>query len=295
MAQTATKPTQALTWILLFFAIVLLFLFQSLLGNLTSSYLANMLIVGVATLASQVVLAFGCGIAIGILRVYQKIRAQMRYPASPQLDLLRVEDMPLEIATAVEETASALSPLGFRLIGCVKVITIPGTAFYHGILRNPRAGSIARCAQFVQNDYSENVLVFQNRLADGTDYTTGHMSPAFFARAVQARPKGRSGLAFFDINDPARLARLHAAAVERYHSGPVDTGTLDPIRCQAETFGREMANQLEAGYLRREGDEYCTTRVGALKMALKIAWPGFAIRIRSARRRAQRFLEETDL
>ncbi len=121
------------------------------------------------------------------------------------------------------------------------------------------------------------------------------MSPAYFARSVQARPKGRSGLAFFDIEDPARLARLHAAAVEKHHAGPVDTGTLEPIRFQAETIKEEMAAQVEAGYLKQEGDEYRATRVGALKMALKIGWPGFALRIRSARRRAKRFLEETGL
>jgi hypothetical protein len=56
-----------------------------------------------------------------------------------------------------------------------------------------------------------------------------------------------------------------------------------------------MTTQFEAGYLRQDGDEYRATRIGALKKALKIIWPVFKIRIRSARRRAERFLAETGL
>jgi hypothetical protein len=121
------------------------------------------------------------------------------------------------------------------------------------------------------------------------------MSPAYLARSVQSRPKGRSALAFFDIDDPVRLARLNAAAVGKHHASPVDTGTLEPINFQAETIDREIATQIEAGYFRKEGDEYCPTRIGALKMALKLGWPVFKIRVRSARRRAERFLIETGL
>jgi hypothetical protein len=295
MAQTRTEPIKISAWIALIFAVLFLFVFHSLLGNLTSSHLANTLIVGAATLGSGAVLTFAYVTSIVILRVYRKARAQVRYQVSPQLDLLQLEDLPPEFAPAVGNTASALSPLGFRLIGCVKVITVPGTTFYLGIVYNPRARTIARCALVVQNDLSEEVLVFQTRFADGTECSTGHVSPAFLVRTIQALPKGRSSLAFFDIRDPARLARLHAAAVEKHHSGPVDTGTLDPISIQNEAFEREMATQLDAGYLRQEGDEYCTTRIGALKMALKLVWPVFALRIRSARRRAERFLAETGL
>jgi hypothetical protein len=280
---------------LLIFAFLFLFLFQSLLGNLTSSPLANLLIVGGAAVGLTVALAFGCGLAISVLQIYRKIRGDVRYPVSPQLDLLQLEALPAEIAPAVADTASALLPLGFRLIGCVKVISISGSTISQGILQNPRAGTIARRALVVQNDHTEHLLAFYTRFCDGTDCTTGHMSPGYLARSVQARPKGRSALALFDIDDPARLARLHAAAVEKHHAAPVDTGTLEPIRFQAETFEREMAIQIEAGYLSKEGDEYRPTRIGAFKMALKMTWPAFKIRIDSARRRAHRFLEETNL
>ena len=56
-----------------------------------------------------------------------------------------------------------------------------------------------------------------------------------------------------------------------------------------------MATQVQAGYLKPLGDEYRTTRIGALKMALKAAWPVSALRIKLARRRAERFLAETGL
>jgi hypothetical protein len=295
MAQTGTEPIKIPAWIALIFAVLFLFVFHSLLGNLTSSHLANTLIVAAATLSSGAILTFAYVTSIIILQVYGKARAQVRYQVSPQLDLLQLEDLPPEFAPAVGNTASALSPLGFRLIGCVKGITAPGTTFYTCILHNPRARTIARCALVVQNDLSEEVLVFQTRFADGTECVTGHVSRAFFVRAIQALPKRRLSLAFFDIKDPARLARLHAAAVEKQHSAPVDTGTLDPVSIQSETHGREMEIQLDAGYLRQEGDEYRTTRIGALKMALKLVWPVFAIRVRSARRRADRFLAETGL
>ena len=295
MAQTKNEPIELPVWILLIFAFLFLFLFHSLLRNLTSSHFANTLIVGAATLASGAILTLAYVTSIGFLRAYRKIRAQVRYPVSPQLALQQLEDLAPEFKLEVEKTASALSPLGFRLTGCVKLVTVPGTTMYLGILHNSRTGTIARCAQVVQNDFSEIVLVFHTRFADGTECSTGHVSPAFIIRTVQALPKGRSSLAFFDIKDPARLARLHAGAVEKHHSGPVDSGTLDPIRIQNETFEREMAVQLDAGYLRHKGDEYRTTRVGGVKMALKLVWPVFALRIRSARRRAQRFLAETGL
>jgi hypothetical protein len=295
MSQISAKPTPLLVWILMLFGFFFVFLFGSLQGNLTISNLAKVIVRAAASLGPTVVIAFGCGIAIFILRIYWAIRAKMQYPVSPRLALLQLADLPAEIAPKIANAASALSPLGFRLIGCVKDIASSGSTFYQGIFQNPRSGTIARCALDVQNDRKDYLLAFHTRFSDGTDCATVHMSPAYLVRSVQARPKGRSTLAFFDIEDPVRLARLHAAAVEKHHSGPLDTGTLEPVTFQAETIEREMAIQIEAGYLRKEGDECRPTRVGAMKVALKLVWPAFAIRIRSARRRAKRFLEETNL
>jgi hypothetical protein len=294
MAQTGTKLMQAAAWILVIVSFFLLFVFYSLLGKITNSDLANLLIVGGATLGSTFFLAYCSGLLLGILRVYQKIRADLRFPLSRQLKLLRLEDLPPEFVPTIKNTASTLSPLRFKPIGYVQVAA-PGSTFYQGLFPNPRTGAIARCALFVQNDQVDTVLAFQTRFSDGTDRTTSHVSPAYFARLVQAQPKGRSGLVFFDIEDTARLARLHQAAVEREHMVSVETDTLDPIRCQSEAIEREMATQIAAGYLRQEGDEYRATPIGALKMALKIITPVSKIRIRSARRRAERFLAETGL
>jgi hypothetical protein len=295
MAQKTNEPIELSAWLALILVVLLLFLFHSLLGNLTSSHLANTLIVGVATLGSGAVLTFAYVTSIGLLRGYRVIREQFRYLLSPQMELLRPEDLPPELRSAVGETASALSALGFPLIGCVKTVPAPGKVFYMGILHNPRSGTIARNAQVDQDDQSDVILVFQTRFADARECTTGHVSPRYFGRVIQALPKGRTSVAFFEVKDPARLARLHAAAVERHHSAPVDTATLDPISIQMETFQREMAIQLDAGYLSEEGDEYRATQIGALKMALKLVWPVFVLRIKSARRRADRFLAETRL
>ena len=56
-----------------------------------------------------------------------------------------------------------------------------------------------------------------------------------------------------------------------------------------------MRAQIEAGYMRRNGDAYCATRTGSLKMALKTLRPAAALRIRLARRKAEQFLAETGL
>ena len=223
MAETRTAARQALGCVLFIICFPLLFVFQSLLGDLTNSHLVNLLLVGAAALGSTVILSFGAGILFGLFQVYQRIRAQLRYPVSPQIKLLQLDDLPAEFAPTIKNTAAALSPLGFGLIGCVKVAA-SGVTFYQGLLHNSRAGTIARCVLMVQDDQSQTLLAFQTRFSDGTECATGHMSPAYFARSVQARPKGRSGLAFFEIADPARLARLHQAATEQHHSSPVDTG-----------------------------------------------------------------------
>jgi hypothetical protein len=289
MALTGTKPTHPAAWILLLVGFFLVFVF-SLPGKVTSSDLAKLLI----GLGPTILLAFCAGLLLCILRVYQKIRADLRSPLSPQLKLLQLEDLPPEFVPTIKNIASTLSPLGFKPIGYLEV-ALPGNTSYQGLFRHPRTGAIARCVLSVQNDRVETILAFQTRFADGTDRITSHVSPAYYARSVQAIPKGRSRLVFFDIEDPARLAQLHQAAVEREYKNPVDTGTLDPMSCQSDAIERETATQIAEGYLSQQGDEYRATRIGALKMASKIIRPVADIRIRLARRRAQRFLAETGL
>ena len=294
MAQRSTNPSQKVGCLAVIFASLLMYIFPPFMGLFTVWYPVHLLLVGAATFGSAFFLAYAVVILTGVLQIYQKVRAQLRYPVSPLLSLLRLEDLPPDFAPTIKNAVSALSPLGFQLLGYVN-FAVPGATTYQGILHNQRAGTIARCMLLIQNDNSETVLTFQTRLSDGTDCITGHMSPAYFVRVVRAQPKGRSGLAFFDIVEPARLARLHAAAVEKHDAGLMDTGMLEPMSFLAETIGREMAIQIEAGYLRKEGDEYRPTRIGAWKMAMKLVWPVSAIRIRAAERREERFLEETAL
>ena len=123
---------------------------------------------------------------------------------------------------------------------------------------------------------TERLIVFQTRFADGTQCSTSHVPASFFARAAQARPRELKALAFFDIEDPARLARLHQAAVEKHQAGPVDTGTIEQIEWLAEQIEREALTQIEAGYQWRKGDEYVPTRIGALKMVSKLMGPSSA-------------------
>lgn len=293
MAEIRAEFRQPLGCIFCIYSFFLLSQIQVLVGY-QMSYFANLLIVGTATFLAAAILTLATGIPIVVLWVYQHIRAQWRYPVSPHLSLLRLEDLPPEFAATIENTVATLSPLGFRLLGYVS-LTVPGTTTYQGILHNPGAGTIARCVQIIRNGLAEVALGFQTRFSDGTECDTAHKAPAFFAREVQTRAKGRSGLAYFDIEDPARLARLHAAAVKTHRANLVDTGTLDPIFYQTETIQRAMAVQVAAGDLKKRGYEYRYMRIGALKIAIKLVWPVSACRVRFARQRAERFLAETGL
>jgi hypothetical protein len=166
---------------------------------------------------------------------------------------------------------------------------------YQGLLHNQRAGTVFRCVLTQGESKIERLISVQTRYSDGNDCVVSLISPRSFAGTVRAPTKGRSGLVFFDIEDLGRLARIQTAAADRYPSGRMDTGSLDPIRFCTETADQEMATQVEAGYLEPIGEEYRTTRIGALKMAFKAAWPLSALRIKLARLRAERFLAETGL
>ena len=50
------------------------------------------------------------------------------------------------------------------------------------------------------------------------------------------RAKSRSGVVFFDVDDPETLARLHESAVDRRPGNRVRIGTLDPLLFQKEAF-----------------------------------------------------------
>ena len=121
----------ALSYFLLILSFVLLFVFHSILRNATSSDLANLLIVGGVTVASTVIIAFTAGVLASVFRGYRSIRANVHYPVTPNLQWLRQHDLPSEFAPTVEQTELALSPLGYRLTGCVSV-TLPETKLYQG-------------------------------------------------------------------------------------------------------------------------------------------------------------------
>jgi hypothetical protein len=295
MRETGGKTTQS-SWGCLAMGIVfpLVFLFQGLLGHVTSSTIANALIVMAATILASGIVAFGVGVSFAIFRVYRALRVHLRYAIPLPIELVPADDLPPEVGLQVRDFAAALAPLGYKLSGCLHFIfaKVPG---HVALAHHDRAGTIARCILSPQRTQLERYLVFRTRVSDGTEYATSHLSRREFSLIRHAPAPNRSALVFFDIEDLSRLARLHEAAVERSASARVDTGTIDPLKFHAETVANEMATQVDAGYLRLRGDEYRTTRRGAFRMALKSLRPITALRVRSADRKAARFLAETGL
>jgi len=294
MKETSAKPSQSWGCVSVIIVFSLLFLFQGLLGQVTNSILANVLIVMAATIVAAGIVAYGVGVAFAIFRVYRALRLRLRYAVPLPIGLMAAEDLPPDVGSQIRDFAAALAPLGYKLIGCLHVV--PARVPAHvALAHHNRAGTIARCVLSPQGTQLERYLVFRTRLSDGTEYATTHMSRRAYSLIRRAPAPNRSVLTFFDIDDPTRLARLHEAAVERRASARVDTGTIDPLKFHAETVENEMATQVEAGYLSLQGDEYRTTPSGGMKMALKALRPIAARRIRSAERKAAQFLAETGL
>ncbi len=295
MRETGGKTSQS-SWGCLAMVIVfpLVFLFQGLLGHVTSSIIANALIVMAATILASGIVAFGVGVSFAIFRVYRALRVHLRYAIPLPIELVPADDLPPEIGLQVRDFAAALAPLGYKLGGCLYVV-VAKTPAHVALAHHDRNGTIARCVLSQQGTQLERYLIFRTRLSDGTEYATSHLSRGGYSLIRQAPAANRSALVFFDIEDLSRLARLHEAAVERNGSARVDTGAIDPQKFHAETVANEMAVQVDAGYLRLQGDEYRTTRRGAFKMALKSLRPVVALRVRSAERKAAQFLAETGL
>ena len=144
MDNSTAKPPQSSGCVSLIVCFVLLFGFYSLLGRATKSELANTIIVLAATLGAVVIVTFGYVVAAAAFKLYRSYRSSYRSPVSPQWMLLRIEDLPPEIAAAISDTASTLAPLGFRLIGCVSLTTMDMEIF-QGLLQKQRAGTVYRC------------------------------------------------------------------------------------------------------------------------------------------------------
>ena len=100
MAQTKTEPIEMPVWIVLIFAFLFLFLFHSLLGNLTSSHLANTLIVGAAVLGSGAIFTFAYVTSISFLRAYREYPSgRCAILVSPQLALAATRGLAARVRT----------------------------------------------------------------------------------------------------------------------------------------------------------------------------------------------------
>jgi hypothetical protein len=295
-----------LAWLMTILVVALFLVIVPLSARATPWSALNLLIALVATIAGPVGFLI-CVAVFGVTRkAYQALRTQICYPVEPIVRPLSLEDPILspEVAQTLRAPGEALVRLGFIPVGAVRVedAGMSGLRGYAMLYHDRRAGVVARSIVAVAPGRpGENLLTLQTRFSDGSTYNTVHTTPRTWGRMLTTRLPGRHFLVFFEIDDPARLARLHSAVVERvmsvHPSAPIDTGTIDPVRNQSELLRTEIEKRVAIGELALDSknEVYRPTRRGAARMALRLLQPSSALRIHSARREADRFLRETGL
>jgi len=225
---------------------------------------------------------------LGPILVY----ATQRSSASPRFDVYDPvrHAVPPTIIVALRESETAILAAGFTKVG---------DFFQTGFMRNmtTRVGLFEKIStrqqaivvgMYMDTEPTKLISHYVEILAKYADGRTllvnnSPMIPAY------APVSGKTMEQFPGVSDPRRLARLHEKLLARDTGArlqEIDRGP-DAAAFLTQALIKEMEQQIPLGYLRREGDAYRPTVLGAALMTWTQLPPLSWIRRASIRRRAE--------
>jgi hypothetical protein len=233
---------------------------------------------------------------LGPLQVYRKQRASA-VPAFDRFDA-SMHPVPDFISTSVESAAAALLAVGFERVGdIIQSGHLRSMSTRVAFLEKPSTGQQALCVGIYRNAEPVDVLSFHVELfatfTDGRALVVNNVGMV----GVYGPVVGKRVEKLASVDDPARLAAIHAVLVERARgdaSLAVRDRSLDLPDYLTGLMIREMELQVPLGYLRLDRTEnaYRPTRKGAVLMCWKLLPPFVTLaRARMRRREAQLLAE----
>ena len=229
---------------------------------------------------------------LGPILVY----ATQRSSASPRFDPYNAARhvVPPTIIVALRESETALVAAGFTKVG---------DFFQTGFMQNmsTRAGLFEKTStrqqalivgMYMNTEPTKLIAHYVEIMAKFTDGRTllVNNSPMIPAYAPVA---GKTLEQFPGVSDPRRLARLHEGLLARDTKAPleeIDRGP-DAAAFLTQALIKEMEQQIPLGYLRREGDAYRPTVLGAALMTWTQLPPFTWVRRSRMRRRAEALIQ----
>lgn len=226
----------------------------------------------------------------------RRIRRSQRFPAHPEFVLFDATSPSASpLVENVRSTTVALSDVGFLARANV-FRSDEGPQMFVSVFENEPQRVVARLltiqVQAGKLKKTQTALVFVTELSDGREITTANSS----VLPLLPRMPGHSGAIFSEIKDPIALYQIHEAIVQRAIGTAVRLAPKleDPVAYQRDAAVKEMAHQVDTGYLYYEStqDDYRVTWKGAFIMAAKLLWPIGAIRRTLNRKRNAKLLQE---
>jgi hypothetical protein len=205
--------------------------------------------------------------------------------------------MPEEVRRYFDQTYRPLVHLGFELVGCAYTtgaIKNVGTfgAYYVNRVTGERAGTLVMTVKAAIS--GTRFLQFTADFSDGFLVQTNDSD--IFASFAQVSREHTTQ--FPDVHDISLLYRLHRFLVVKHRPGQQPVCRLDTefhgdlaahIRAILE---QRMADQVEAGTMRRTTSDFRPSVLGACRFAWQELWPMKAIRLARRRRGAEAILME---
>jgi len=201
------------------------------------------------------------------------LRIQFRFNAKLDPQSVPLESLPADVRGFFATRISAITGLGFELIGYVNVAMTKGTGSYMALFSNPRSLEWADISAAKTSKLMKGYTEFITRCANDEQVDTNTNATA----PVLSPQSSHHVFRFPQIQEPFTLYRVHRALVQQTLRGsqpelPPKGQEIAELKRRLERYGRQQSEQGYM-YLDASGQFYRLTWKGAVLGAWRSIWP----------------------